>query len=119
MAKRGQSQRKHWSEEQARRLLAEQAASGETMTEFARRRGLWPQRLWRWKKRLAGAEGEALAGATGQPEPAFLPVVLPSAEPEIAAEVELGSGVRVRLRRLEPEAARFVAQLCRALGGAS
>lgn len=118
MASRKRSQRKHWSEEQARRLLAEQAASGETMTEFARGRGLWPQRLWRWKKRLVCGAGEPMAMDAAEPGPAFVPVVLRSAEPEVAAEVELCSGVRVRLQRLEPEAARFVAQLWRALGGA-
>lgn len=117
MASRDQTRRKHWSEEQARKLLAEQAASGQTMTEFARRRGLWPQRLWRWKKRLSGGEGAALLAAPAKSEPAFLPMVLPRAEPEMAAEVELGSGVRVRLHRLEPGAARFVAQLWRALEG--
>lgn len=118
MAKREQRQRKHWSEEEARKLLAEQAASGETMVEFARGRGLWPQRLWRWKKRLAGGEGAPTTMDAAEPGPAFVPVVLPCAEPELAAEAELGSGVRVRLHRLEPGAARFVAQLWRALGGA-
>lgn len=117
MANRDQTRRKHWSEEQARELLAEQAAGGETMTEFARGRGLCPQRLWRWKRRLAGGEGAALSRVPAKTEPTFLPVVLSGAEPEVAVEVEICRGVRVRLHRLEPGAARFVAQLWRALEG--
>jgi hypothetical protein len=118
MANRKQTQRKHWSEKHARQLLAEQAASGETMTAFARGRGLWPQRLWRWKKVLAVAEGEPLGPQRGSPAPAFVPVVLTAASPELAAEVELGGGVRVKLCRLEPAAAHWVALLYQALGGA-
>ena len=73
------------TEEQARRALAELVASGESASVYARRKGISPQRLAYWRKRLAGhAKTE------------FVAVELP---PSSAASIEIAAaGVVVRVR---------------------
>jgi hypothetical protein len=41
-----------WTLAQARKVLAEQEASGITLAEFARQRQIPPKRLYRWRDRL-------------------------------------------------------------------
>ena len=43
------TKRTRWTQEEARNVLAEQEASGLSVTVFARRRGLNPKRLYRWR----------------------------------------------------------------------
>ena len=45
-------QSKAWTEKDARRVLKEQAASGENVWTFATKRGLVPERLYRWQRKL-------------------------------------------------------------------
>jgi transposase-like protein len=74
-----------WGEGEAREALAELSRSGESVAEFARRRGVSAQRVYYWKKRVA----DALV-------PAFVavPVTAPRAgQIEIMAE-----GVTIRVR---------------------
>lgn len=110
-----------WSADEAQRILDEWAASGESLQTFARQRGLVPQRLWWWLKRLAGKRrrrvGDNATLATG---PAFLPVTVRPVEPEpVLATVETAGGLRVEVRALDGASAAWVAQLVRALGAAS
>jgi len=49
----------HWTEADARRVLAEWKRSGDTLEAFARSRGLVPQRLAWWRKRLREPRPEA------------------------------------------------------------
>src|SRR4029077_1593585 len=42
-----------WGELEARQALAELSRSGESILEFARRRGISAQRVYYWKKRIA------------------------------------------------------------------
>ena len=61
MAKRPSSavRRRHWTEADARGVLAEWERSGKTLEAFARSRGLVPQRLAWWKKATArGSTGD-------------------------------------------------------------
>jgi transposase-like protein len=44
-----------WGEQEARQALAELARSGESLADFARRRGISVQRVYYWKKRVAAA----------------------------------------------------------------
>jgi transposase-like protein len=89
------SRRKHWSEDEAREILDKLAASGETVAAFARRRGLWPGRLWSWKKRLAqGSPAETVSPAAPEAPP-FVPLVVRPAGREVLATVELGGGVHL------------------------
>ena len=46
---------KPWTEAKARRVLKEQAASGENVWTFATKRGLVPERLYRWRRKLGAA----------------------------------------------------------------
>src|SRR5579859_1809012 len=110
-----------WNEEDARQVLDEQVASGETITAFARRHGLVPQRLWWWKKRLGPPAPSSRGPAMSSPlSAAFLPVTVRVAEPEVCpASLELGGGVRVELRKLDATSAGWVACLVQALGGVS
>lgn len=116
----GRAKPKTWSEDDARRILDELAASGETVTAFARRRGLVPQRLWWWQKRLTGRRPASPKGDQAKDRAAsFLPVILRETTREVApAAVELGDGVRVELRSLDRTSALWVALVCQALGGA-
>jgi hypothetical protein len=111
------AQRKPWNEDDAREILDELSASGETLAAFARRQGLVPQRLAWWKKRL----GEPLpsAGVNEAQGASFVPVLLRAVEPEAPAAVELSGGVRVELRTLDRTSAAWVALLSQAVGGAS
>ena len=43
------TKRTRWTRARAREVLAEQEASGLSVAEFARRRGLHPVRLYRWR----------------------------------------------------------------------
>jgi transposase-like protein len=110
-----------WNEDDARRVLDEQVASGETITAFARRHGLVPQRLWWWKKRLGPPAPPRRAQDMSSPLAAtFLPVTVRAAEPQACpASLKLGGGVRVQLRTLDATSAGWVACLVQALAGVS
>jgi transposase-like protein len=43
----------HWKPDDARRVLADWARSGESMAEFAHRHGINPERISWWRERLA------------------------------------------------------------------
>ncbi len=110
-----------WSADEARQVLDEWAASGESLHAFAQGRGLVPQRLWWWQKRLGskqrsrGTDRETIATA-----PAFLPVTVKPVEAEpVPATVETAGGLRVELRTLDGASAAWVASLVKALGAAS
>lgn len=112
--------RRTWNEEEARRILAELAASGETVSAFARRFGLVPQRLWWWQKRLgeqAPPDRTPSGPQTQTLTATFLPVTVRAAElPAAPATMALGGGVRVELRTLDQTSALWVAQVLAALG---
>ena len=93
MAKRAVTEQKHgsryWREAEARVVVAAWRQSGETLTAFARRRGVHPRRLARWARRLEGKRGEPVR---------FHPVQLVAARPrEAKLEILLRSGCRVRV----------------------
>ena len=97
---------RQWTEEQARSALDELAATGESAASFARRKGVSPQRLAYWKKRLPG-------------RPQFVAVDLPAATS--AARIEIAAGavvVRVREALDVEQVARLVEAIGRRMGGA-
>ena len=55
---------RQWSEAEARSALAELATTGETAVGFARRKGVSPQKLQYWKKRLRAAGTPAFVAVT-------------------------------------------------------
>lgn len=76
---------RQWGEQEARQALAELAGSGESIPQFARRRGVSAQRIYYWKKRIAPTEA-----------PAFVAVPLTTTS---APRIEIvAEGVTVRVR---------------------
>lgn len=100
--------RVRWNEDAARDLIDAVHASGETIAEYARKRGLNPWVLYDWRRRLgasakpAPTSGKPAAGPSASTGGAFLPVRItqpqtsmpPSAE---LLEVVLAGGRRVRV----------------------
>jgi len=81
----GRRHREVWGEPEAREALSEIADSGESIAEFARRRGVSAQRIYYWKKRIA----ETTA-------PAFVAVPLTATR---AGQIEISAdGVTIRVR---------------------
>ena len=103
--------RKPWTTDDARRVLDAWQASGQTMTAFATRHGLVPQRLCWWRSRVGAApKAELVAAAT------FVPVTVRPTDPiPTIATVWFGDSIRVELRDLDGAAASFVASVVRAL----
>lgn len=114
--------RRRWKEAEARAVLAALAASGSSLTEFARAEGLEPERLRRWQQRLARGEyrtqpapahtrGRSLAASAA---PALIELrPSPGAGRREPVEVVLASGVTLRVAEtIEPATlARLVAAL--------
>ena len=55
------STRRRWTETDARTVLAALDSSGLSVTAFATREGLEPQRLYFWRQRLGGSSAESAA----------------------------------------------------------
>jgi hypothetical protein len=110
-----------WSPDEAQQILDEWATSGESLNAFAKGRGLAPQRLCWWQKRLGGQQRRrSAAGAAIATAPAFLPVTMRLVEREpISAMVEIADRLRVELRMLDGGSAAWVAALVKALRDAS
>ena len=79
---------RHWSEGEARAVLAAQGASGLSVTAFAVREGLCPQRMHYWRRRL----GRPVAAS---PAPAFVEVRLPAEREFVEVLLRCGRIVRV------------------------
>jgi hypothetical protein len=103
-----------WTESQAHAALSELATTGESVAQFARRKGISVQKIAYWKKRL---------GHGGKMQ--FVPVTLPAstaAGPAATSEkwIEIAtSGVVVRVREgLDiDQVARLVQAIARAVSG--
>jgi hypothetical protein len=83
--------RRRWSDGEKRALLSELAASGLSVSEFARRRGLARDLLFRWRReeRERSASSSGVAG--------FIPLSLPGpkSSADQGIEIVLASGVRL------------------------
>ncbi|MBK7156423.1 MAG: hypothetical protein IPL19_29630 [Sandaracinaceae bacterium] len=113
---------RHWSEEDARRALALQEASGESRAGFARRHGLRATRLAWWQARLS--EWEAEDAPSPSPASAWvelLPRDVVRASPSVSralpapARVRVG-GIELELSVLDTTAAHFVVELAERMG---
>jgi transposase-like protein len=108
----GLTGRRHWSEEDAQRVLALQEASGESRAGFARRHGMRATRIAWWSRRLHQSED----GMSGEAASQWVELVaaIPSGGPNDppAARVRVAA-VSVELMRLDAAAARFVVELAR------
>ena len=61
----GTARRRHWSTEQKLRIIEESFEPGETVSSVARRRGVAPNLLYRWRRLMT----EGGAAAVGSDEP--------------------------------------------------
>jgi len=94
------STRRSWSREEKRAILAETRDGETTVSAVARRHGLHPSLLFRWRRDALDEE----RAAARAPQPAFVPLLLPGpanmapAERVAASaiEIELAGGHRVR-----------------------
>ena len=68
----GAGRRRTWSGEDKARIVAEIAASGESVSAVARRHGLAPQQLFGWRRQLQGSP----VGISHAEEQPFVPAVL-------------------------------------------
>src|SRR5215831_10306974 len=78
-----------WTEIEARGILEALKRSGLGVEKFARSRGLVPQRLYWWKKKL---------GIGGAPNPSSVPALVPVRVTEGRTEARRGEPVTVPLR---------------------
>lgn len=109
MAKRSPPASRHqWTEADARRVLADWERSGITLEAFARSRGLVPQRLAWWRKRLRTTRPKAITSLT------FVPaaVIGGGAAAGPAAMIRLPHGIVIELEGATPN---WVAALAREL----
>jgi len=104
--------RRRWRIAEARSVLAALASSGLSLPEFASQKGLEPERLRRWQRRLARDRRPA---GTARPAP---PAVIelrpsPNLRPVESIEIALPSGVTLRVAEtIDPAAlARLVTAL--------
>jgi transposase-like protein len=67
-----------WTAEQARSVLAEWEHSGLSVAQFARRRGLEAERLYRWQRRLDAAVPSRFVEMTTETSTGELEIVLRS-----------------------------------------
>lgn len=114
---RGLAGPKHWSEADARRVLALLSASGLSRASFAREYGVTGTRLARWERRLSTRADDG--GATSLEEAAgdraeamFVELVAAASSGASAAHLRVGA-VEVAIHRLDSAAAQFVMELAR------
>lgn len=81
--------RRRWSGEEKRAILSEVTASGLSVSEFARRRGLARDLLFRWRRE----ERERVVPVVGQT--GFIALSLPAPHCATGIEIVLGCGVRL------------------------
>jgi transposase-like protein len=100
--------REIWKPEDARRVLEEWKQSGGPLSEFARRYGIDPARLYWWRKRLANESPSVTALA-------LVPATITSAASS-AITVRLPNEIAIELTSATPqEVAALVAELTRSM----
>jgi len=77
---------RRWTEAEAREVLAALEQSGQSITAFAAARGLDPQRLYYWRRRVAGGDRITFRELVVRP--------VPSASQQMPFEILLGLGSR-------------------------
>ncbi len=99
-----------WSAADARAVFVEHAASGLSLRDFARREGIDPGRLYRWRSQLA-EKGERRS-APAAPAPAVIELRA-GPRPSERVEIVLASGVTLRVTEaIDPAGlARLIAAL--------
>ncbi len=104
--------RRRWSEPEKQRLVAETFEPGMSVSLVARRRGVDPSLLFRWRRRLVGPADPLPVFApveVARGEPFLSPAVAPPAAGDGLIEIELAGGQRLRVdRHVDADALRRV-----------
>jgi Transposase and inactivated derivatives len=97
--------RRRWSKTEKLAIVAEASAPDVNVSAVARRHGIQPSLLFRWREQFADAlESNAQPPRSPNgPGPSFVPVALPAAtatpeQPACTVEIVLRNGRRVRVR---------------------
>lgn len=100
----GQAVRRRYNDEEKRRLVEAAFAPGIKPTEYARRTGVDPSLLYRWRRELFGRQTRspaflpvAVMPADVPPAAATLPPNAPPSAPPGLVEAEFRGGMRVRI----------------------
>ena len=107
------SKKERWTEARARAMLEAWDRSGLTLSAFARQRGVEPQRLAWWRKRLS----ERSRLTSGSPV-SLVPVTLRPAPPialGVSVAITSRGGARIEVREVGAVTAAWVAALLVAL----
>lgn len=110
------SKRERWTEARARAVLDAWGRSGLTLSAFARQRGVGPQRLAWWRKRLSER-----SHVTSSSPVSLVPVTLRPAPPialGVPVAITSRGGARIEVRDPGAVTAAWVAALLVALDGA-
>lgn len=95
--------RRRWSKAEKLVIVAEASAPDVNVSAVARRHGVQPSLLFRWREQFADAlkSDLDLPNPASDPGPSFVPVTLPATAPQQSActvEIVLRNGRRVRVR---------------------
>lgn len=86
----GVERRRDWTPEKKRAIIAESFEDGVVISEVARRHGLRPQQLFTWRNQFRKCKQVRLqhAHTTSGELPAFAPVIVAHASPEVNAPID-------------------------------
>jgi transposase-like protein len=97
---------KEWTEDDARRLLAQWRQGGGSLAAFARERGMSAPRLYWWRRRLRSAEPAAAAAARTLVPAKVLPVspavIRVASEAGVAVSLHLPGGIELEISNASP-----------------
>lgn len=111
---------RRWSEEEGRLVIEAWEASGESVPVFARRVGLFPQRVYWWKERLGRTDAASATTSTALTS-TFVPMTVrgegaaPLGAARAAVTVVVSPEVRIEVTELDATSAAWVATLVRSL----
>ena len=111
MGKDGQGR---WSAGEAQVALERWRASGLTLAEYCRQRGLRAKRLARWRQRLGGEAEDEAEGGSG-PGATWVEATVMGLGAGAAVVVHVGGGARIEVGEVERVEPSWVATLARLL----
>jgi transposase len=94
--------RRRWSKAEKLAIVAEASVPDVNVSAIARRHGIQPSLLFRWREQFADAVKGSAQPPSSDASPSFVPVALPAPaaicqQPASAVEIVLRNGRRVRV----------------------
>ena len=95
--------RRRWSKSEKLAIVAEASVPDVNVSAIARRHGIQPSLLFRWREQFADTPKDSAEPRGSDAGPSFVPVALPapaviSQQPACSVEIVLRNGRRVRVR---------------------